>query len=198
VNAQPFIAEIAAHLERLHFEVVLIGNAAALQGAPVTIVDFDFMFRKTPVNMRNLKDLAVALHATILTPCYPASDLYRVVRDEDGLQLDFMATVHGIRSFAGWRERATPVRFGGSSLFVADLLDIIRSKKAAKRPRDLAVMETLEKTYEEATRARRQTAGVAPRKRSRPVDLIRRHLALPPERRTHFLRKRVVFRGSAL
>jgi hypothetical protein len=30
------------------------------------------------------------------------------------------------------------------------------------------------------------------------VDLIRRRLALAPQQRTHFLRKRVVFRGSAL
>ena len=30
------------------------------------------------------------------------------------------------------------------------------------------------------------------------VDLIRRRLALPPERRTNFLRSRVVFRGTAL
>jgi hypothetical protein len=169
VNAAPFIAEIAAHLEQLHFDVVLIGNAAAaLQGAPVTTIDFDFMFRKTPVNMRKLKDLAVALHATVLRPYYPASDLYRVVRDEDGLQLDFMATVHGIRSFAGLRERATLVRFGGSSLLVAGLPDIIRSKKAANRPRDVAVIETLEKTYEEANRARREAARSSTRKRSRP------------------------------
>ena len=39
----------------MHLEAVLIGNAAAaLQGAPVTTIDFDFMFRKTP---RNLSDL---------------------------------------------------------------------------------------------------------------------------------------------
>jgi hypothetical protein len=30
------------------------------------------------------------------------------------------------------------------------------------------------------------------------VDMIRRRVALPPEKRTHFLRKRVSFRGSAL
>ena len=49
MNAEPFLAEVARHLEEIHFDAVLIGNAAAaLQGAPVTTVDFDFMFRKTP------------------------------------------------------------------------------------------------------------------------------------------------------
>jgi hypothetical protein len=62
VNAEPFLAEIARHLRDLHFDVVLIGNAAAaLQGAPVTTVDFDFMFRKTAVNLRKLKALAARL-----------------------------------------------------------------------------------------------------------------------------------------
>jgi hypothetical protein len=59
VNAEPFLAEVARHLEELRFDVVLIGNAAAaLRGAPVTTADFDFMFRKTPVNARELKELA--------------------------------------------------------------------------------------------------------------------------------------------
>ena len=68
------------------------GDVAALQGAPVTTVDFDFMFRKTPVNARELKELARRLGAVVLRPYYPISDLFRVVRGDDGLHLDFMAT----------------------------------------------------------------------------------------------------------
>ena len=110
MNAEPFLAEVARHLEELHFDVVLIGNAAAaLQGAPVTTVDFDFMFRKTPVNRRKLKELAGRLGAVVLRPYYPASDLFRVVRDDDGLQLDFLGTIHGIPSFASLKARAHPV-----------------------------------------------------------------------------------------
>jgi len=155
VNAKSFLAEVARTLRRLHFDVVLIGNAAAaLQGAPVTTVDFDFLFRKTPANLRKLKDLARSLGATILRPYYPASDLYRVVREDDGLQLDFMATIHGLRSFAGVRARAATIEIEGAPILVASLADIIKSKKAARRPRDLAVLDVLEKTREEADRAK--------------------------------------------
>ena len=96
MNAQPFLAEIARHLRDLHFDVVLIGNAAAA-----------------------------------------VSDLFRVVRDDDGLQLDFMATIHGVRTFAGLQARAHSIEIGGTSLLVASLDDIIRSKNGAApaRPR---------------------------------------------------------------
>jgi len=168
VDAAPFLAEVARHLSDLHFDVVLIGNAAAaLQGAPVTTIDFDFMFRKTPVNLRKMKALARALDATVLRPYYPVSDLFRVVRDEDGLQLDFMATIHGVRSFAGLRARAAQIQLGDASLLVASLSDIIKSKKAARRPQDLAVLDVLERTHEESTRAESEAGGPAARKRSR-------------------------------
>jgi hypothetical protein len=169
VNAEPFLAEIVRHLRDLHFDVVLIGNAAAaLQGAPVTTVDFDFMFRKTPVNLRTLKALAARLGATVLRPYYPASDMFRIVRDDDGLQLDFMASIHGVRSFAGLRGRAQTIEIGGAPLLVASLADIIKSKKAARRPRDLAVLESLEKTHEEAERSTAGPGRSQTRKRSRP------------------------------
>jgi predicted nucleotidyltransferase len=153
VDAGPLLGEVARHLSKAKLEAVLIGNAAAaLHGAPVTTLDFDFMFRKTPRNMAKLKALARALGATILRPYYPASDLYRLVRDDDGLQVDFMATIHGVRSFAGLRDRAVRIEIGGAHIVVASLADVIRSKRAAKRPRDLAVLDILEKTREEGSR----------------------------------------------
>jgi len=165
VNAASFLVEIARLLERMQFDAVLIGNAAAaLQGAPVTTVDFDFLFRKTPRNLRKLKDLARALDAMVLRPYYPASDLFRVIRDDDGLQLDFMATVHGLRSFAGVRARATLIEIDGVPIRVATLADIIKSKRAARRPRDLAVLDILEKAREEADRSKKKTGGHGPRK----------------------------------
>ena len=128
----------------------MVGNAAAaLQGAPVTTLDIDFMFRKTPTNMRKLKNFAKELDAQILKPFYPVSSLYRVVNEDTGLQVDFMSARHGIKSFEKLRSDAVEVDFEGSSLKVASLEKIIRSKKILARPRDLAVIEILEKTLDE-------------------------------------------------
>ena len=160
MDARPFLFRIAKMLEEHGLEAVLIGNAAAaLQGAPVTTVDFDFMFRKTPANLRKLKALAAALGAVILRPYYPASDLFRVVRDEDGLQIDFMASIHGARSFTSLRSRARVVAFDDAKLLVADLADVIRSKKAAGRPQDIASLPILERTFDEETHHKKSETG---------------------------------------
>ena len=151
MDARPILARIAKLLERHGLEAVLIGNAAAaLQGAPVTTVDFDFFFRRTPANLRKLREIAAELEAVILKPYYPVSGLLRISRDEDGLQLDFMGEIDGIRSFEGLRKRAHHLSFGEAGLLVAALADIIKSKKAAGRPRDKAVLPILEKALAEA------------------------------------------------
>lgn len=165
MDATPALAEIGRVLQEVDLEAVLIGNAAAaLQGAPVTTVDFDFFFRDTTRNLGKLKTLARRLKAVILRPYYPASDLYRVVRDDDGLQVDFMATIHGIRSFEGVRARATLIEIESVPIRVASLADIIRSKKAARRPRDLAVLGILEKALEETARQKDKAGGGRPGK----------------------------------
>lgn len=156
MDARPALTEVGRELQRVALEAVLIGNAAAaLRGAPVTTVDFDFLFRKTPRNLAKLKALARGLDAAVMRPYYPASDLFRVVRDADGLQLDFMGAIHGIRSFEGLRDRASVIEINGVPLRVASLPDIIRSKRAAKRPRDLAVLAVLEKALEQETKQTR-------------------------------------------
>jgi predicted nucleotidyltransferase len=150
VNAEMTLMRVAAALTECRLEAVLIGSAAAaLQGAPVTTLDFDFMFRKTPANMTKLKRLADCLGGQILRPYYPSSGLYRLVVEETGLQLDFMSAIHGVKSFSALRSRAVRVEFGGHQLLVADLQDILRSKKAANRPRDRAVLEVLQRTIDE-------------------------------------------------
>jgi predicted nucleotidyltransferase len=168
MDATPALMQVGRALQEARLEAVLIGNAAAaLRGAPVTTVDFDFLFRKTARNLAKLKAFARRLHATVLRPYYPVSDLFRVVRDDDGLQVDFMATIHGIRSFEGVRDRASEVDIQGVPILVASLEDVIRSKRAANRPRDRAVLAILEKSREEADYSRSKALGARQGKRSK-------------------------------
>src|SRR5436190_1065224 len=150
MNAEPLLNSVVAALAQARLEAILIGNAAAaIQGAPVTTVDFDFMFRATAPNLAKLKKFATVLEAVILRPYYPLSSLYRVMNDDRGLQADFMPAVHGVKSFNSLRSRAQKMTFGSHTLWVADLTDIIASKRAAARPRDKAVLDILEKTLRE-------------------------------------------------
>ena len=107
MNATPLLGRILGALKEHHLEAVLIGNAAAaIHGAPVTTLGFDFMCRATPANLRKLKAVARSLGAMILRAYYPVSKFYRVVDDATGLQADFMPAIHGVKSFAGLRSRA--------------------------------------------------------------------------------------------
>ncbi len=158
MNATPLLGRIADALREQRLEAVLIGNAAAaIHGAPVTTLDFDFMFRSTPQNLRKLKAVARSLDAMILRPYYPVSQLYRVVDDAGGLQADFMPAIHGVRSFEGLRSRSVAREIAGRTILVASLDDIIASKKAAGRDRDLAVLPVLEQTRKAAAQTRPRT-----------------------------------------
>jgi len=177
MTAEPLLALAARLLAKHRLDAVRIGNAAAaLQGSPVTTVDLDFMFRKTAGNLSKLRRIADDLDAVVMRPFYPASELYRVIRDSDGLQFDFMGKVDGVRSFESLRSRSTVAKFGRHELKVASLDDI-----SVKR----------------AERLRRRTRSALRRESDRAlVEQIRRQLALPMEKRTNFLRVRKRGLGS--
>lgn len=150
MTAAPLLKLAAKLLAKHRLDAVLIGNAAAaLQGAPVTTEDLDFFIRRTPLNVRKLRKIAESLGVSLEQPHYPASHLYRLSRPKDSIQLDFMVQIAGVRSFEGVRSRASVVEFGGYPLRVASLEDVIKSKTAAGRDKDLAVLHVLRRTVKE-------------------------------------------------
>ena len=152
MDATSILARIARVIEHRKLDAVLIGNAAAaMHGAPVTTIDFDFLIRKTPLNRKKLAAVAADLSATLYRPFYPASGMSRLMNDDETLQIDFMEQADGVKSFEEVRRRATRVEVGGASVRIADLVDIIKMKRATNRPRDRAVLEILEKTLEAIT-----------------------------------------------
>lgn len=199
MDASPLLMRVLAALRNRKLEAVLIGNAAAaLHGAPVTTLDFDFLFRETATNLLKLKQVAKDCNAMILRPFYPVSKLYRMVNDDLGLQADFMPMIHGIRSFEGVRARATERVIGGLPLLIASLDDIIVRKPHADSPR-LATKRRKSPAGRKAAASRGQTLAALPQESDKQLEeLIRRRLALPLEKRMNFLRKRLPGGGSCL
>jgi hypothetical protein len=153
MNAESTLLKIVRAMAAAKFEGILIGNAgAALQGAPVTTMDFDFFVRDTKLNDRKMAKVSKALHAIIGKPHEGLSD--RIIGKD--IQVDLMVTAHGIRSFESLRSRAMVILVGGLPLQVASLQDILRSKKTAGRAKDLAVLPVLEATQREKERKEKE------------------------------------------
>jgi predicted nucleotidyltransferase len=112
----------------------------------VTTDDFDFMFRPTRTNVAKLKQIAEFLGTTVTRPHYPESRLYRILNVEEGIQIDMMGVVDGVTSFESLRSRSKAISFGRYSLLIADLEDVIKSKREAGREKDLAALPALEST----------------------------------------------------
>jgi predicted nucleotidyltransferase len=164
MDASPILGAVASALNQVALDAVLIGNAAAaLHGAPVTTVDFDFFYRDTPKNEHKLRQIAELLDAKLTRPFPDTSSLRRIQKSEGQLQLDFTAEIHGAKSFNSVKSRAHRVTIQNATFLVADLADIIRSKRAAARPADLAVMHVLEATLreQESNQAQRNQSGEA-------------------------------------
>lgn len=139
------LAHVARAAKAVGLELILIGNAgAALHGAPVTTLDIDFMFRDTPRNLEKVKLFAARLGAAVTMPAEPLSDVRRLV----GLPVDVDLVTHissGAR-FESLKSRAVAKDVAGERVLVASLDDIIAAKRAAGRPKDLAVLPILEST----------------------------------------------------
>ena len=206
MDAQPELALLARALNKYALEAILIGNmAAALHGAPVSTIDIDLFFRKTPRNLQKLKLIAAELEATILRPYYPVSALFRLQRERDGLQIDFMGHIDGVKSYEGVRGRAGLYEFGGQKLLAASLDDIVMSKHAADRKKVLAVIEPSNR-HGMKSRLRKRRASAPPDRSAALklesdralIELIRHRLSLDPEKRLNCLRRKVGLRATCL
>jgi hypothetical protein len=160
--AEPDPLEILRALERHGVRYVLIGAAAArVAGAPVVTEDVDV----TPATDRpNLERLATALRelgARLRSAAEPEGVPFPV--DVDMLtsaemwtlttsagDLDVCFTPSGTRGYDDLRREASRERLGkGLTVTVASLRDVIRSKEAAGRDKDLAQLPLLRRTLEQ-------------------------------------------------
>jgi hypothetical protein len=138
------LVALAKALRKVRLDAVVIGNCASmLNGAPVTTQDIDLLIRDTKLNRQKLARFAGEIGGSAPMP---VSDLSKVEWIEGRLAVPVEIhydRISGGLTFASVRSRAEIVKVGDEKLLVAALADIIRSKQAAGRPKDLAVLPIL-------------------------------------------------------
>lgn len=150
--------EVATAFNAAGVEYMFIGKSAAiLLGFPGTTQDVDIFPEKTPENGKRivgaLRALGFNVTEALETDVIRGKDFVQIT---DGpFDLDLVFAPDGIETYAEARERR---RMEGP-FPVADIRDIIASKKAAGRPRDLRDMDLLEAFRQERERARWRVPG---------------------------------------
>ena len=155
MNAEPLLSRIVRAAKAARLEMIVIGNAAAaLNGAPVTTLDFDVFVRDLAKAMPRVRRFATHLNATVVLPRPELSRTVKVESEAEGMFIDILDRPVGMGTFAGVRKRATALNYGAGAtcVYVASLADVLASKRALGRPKDLAVIPVLEMVLDEQER----------------------------------------------
>lgn len=140
-------------LEAYGVEFVLIGGfAGTLYGSELITGDIDVSYERSPENLERMTAALVDLEATLrgVDDPVPFRLGAQTLAEGDAYTfttrlgpLDILGVPAGTEGFDDLRATATMMDLGGFQVAVADLEDLIRMKKAAGRPKDLAAVEHL-------------------------------------------------------
>lgn len=141
-----FLEKLATELREARIEAIVVGNVASiLNGAPVLTQDIDLLVRDTPLNRKKLKRFATALGG--IGPAYLSglTSTERILGARVPIDILYDQMIGGLK-FASVRARSHPEIVGVEVLTVASLADVIKSKTAAGRAKDKAVLPILKET----------------------------------------------------
>ncbi len=124
--------------------LIIGGIAAVLHGVPRATFDLDVLVEATEDNvaklLRALEDAGFGT-AALVDPHEVLSNEITIFKDR--VRIDVFTSVPGIGFHEAWARRETK-SFQGQDLFVTSKLDLVRSKRAAGRDRDLEDVRLLE------------------------------------------------------
>jgi hypothetical protein len=130
MDGRPLLSKLAQALHEHGLEAILIGNAAAaLNGVPVSRVSIEFLFRKTPANLRKLTAVAKTLGATVWRATYPVSNVRRLAWDGDCRRINFLMEADGA-TFERKHRRAQRVDLDGYRLCIARTAKSVLNQRA--------------------------------------------------------------------
>jgi hypothetical protein len=149
-----FMESIVEQLSKENVEFVIVGMmSAVLQGSSVVTRDLDLCYRRTPANIARL---VAALRPHSPRPRGFPADLPFVFDDrtvqlgsnftlELGVEaLDLLGEMSGVGGYEQIIANAVEVEYAAVKVKVLSLDDLIKTKTAAGRPKDLAVLPELQ------------------------------------------------------
>lgn len=126
-------------------DCILIGAMAAIrQGAPLMTVDYDFWVR--------LPERQYVRPLTIVQRQGGTIRAQTVYELSDGTQVNAIFQPDGLRSFQTEWEHCAVEKLEGVTMRILPLPQVIASKRAAGRDKDVAVLPVLERTLRLAAR----------------------------------------------
>ncbi len=155
---QSFFEEVIARLTQAQVEFVVVGGVSAvLQGAPIVTVDLDVCYRRSPENIARLAAALQPLQPRLrgLPPELPATFDERSLLfgtnftlEIGSESLDLLGEMSAIGGYEQVIDQADEMLVAGSRVRVLSLAQLIVTKEAAGRPKDLAVLPALKATLE--------------------------------------------------
>jgi hypothetical protein len=157
-----FLEDVVTRMSAGGVEFVIVGGVSAvLQGAPVATQDLDLCYRRTPENIARLVAALAPLtpRPRGFPPELPFFFDERTVQrganftlDVGGESLDLLGEMSGIGGYEQIIRETEMVRFAGVEVRVLSLAQLIATKEAAGREKDLAVLPLLRATLEDKQR----------------------------------------------
>ena len=136
---------VFASLHRHNVKYVVIGGiAAVLHGVPRATFDLDILIEATSENAQHL--LTALLEAQLGTAALTtAEDLlaHEITIFRDWVQIDVQTRTPGVEFTTAWERRET-MHYQGQDFYVVSKADLIASKRAAGRAKDLEDVRLLE------------------------------------------------------
>lgn len=157
-------AELIRVLDTHHVQYVLIGGmAATLHGADYVTSDLDITPAQEIDNLERLSAALTDLEARVRVDDQPdglpfAHDakslasvrVWNLVTNAGDLDISFVPS--GTSGYPDLRRDATMITIHGTTVAVASLADIVRSKEAAGRDKDRAALPMLRRLLEHVSR----------------------------------------------
>jgi hypothetical protein len=143
---ESFLEQLALALSEVGLEAIIVGMAAAaVQGVPAMTEDVDLLVRDTALNRKKVAKLCERLGGLKPVKASELADVETLLGGAAPVDIVYDHLPGGL-TFARVKAGSANLRIGKGTARVASLRDIIQSKKAANRPKDIAQLPLLEST----------------------------------------------------